>query len=289
MKRKTGDMLCLAILVVLSVLFLLPLLVTITNSFMPASEIATNYTSKLSVFDVVQGIKTKFIQIKLLPSVLTIAQYKEVLINQPSFLVLLLNSLKITVPVVVGNLVVSLLTAYGFTIWKWKHKEWLFLLYVVVMLLPSQAVLVPNFIVANQLGIADNYLAIILPGIFSPFGTFLLRQTMTAIPYEYIEAARMDGDGDLTILLKILLPQLKSGLAALAMLWFIEYWTIVDQVVIFIKDYYKEPLSVYLSRIAQDNIDIVFAVSCIYMFLPFYFLVIGQKNLEKGIELSGIK
>lgn len=289
MKRKPADMLCFAILVFLSVLFLLPLLVTVTNSFMPSSEIITNYTSKLSVFDVVEGIKNKFIQIKLLPSALTIEQYKEVLINQPSFLVLLLNSLKITVPVVAGNLIVSLLTAYGFTIWKWKHKEWLFLLYVVVMLLPLQAVLVPNFIVANKLGIADSYLAIILPGIFSPFGTFLLRQTMIAIPYEYIEAARMDGDGDMTILLKIMLPQLKSGLAALAMLWFIEYWTIVDQVVIFIKDYYKEPLSVYLSRIAQDNIDIVFAVSCIYMFLPFYFLVIGQKNLEKGIELSGIK
>lgn len=64
---------------------------------------------------------------------------------------------------------------------------------------------------------------------------------------------------------------------------------IVEQVIIFIKDYYKEPLSVFLSRISGDNISIVFAASCFYMFLPFYFLLIGQKNLEKGIELSGIK
>lgn len=289
MKIKISNMIIISVLTLLSVIFLFPLLVTISNSFMPSSEILTNYTSKLSVFDVIDGITKKFINIKLLPNMFTASQYNEVLIDQPSYLMLMMNSLKITIPVVIGNVIVSLFSAYGFTIWKFKYKEAVFLLYIIVMLMPLQAVLVPNFIVADKLGIRENYLAFILPGIFSPFGTFLLRQTMKAIPYEYLEAAKMDGDNDFKILINIIIPQMKSGLAALAMLVFIEYWNIVEQVVIFVKDYYKEPLSVFLSRISQDNIRIVFAASCIYMFLPFYFLVIGQKNLEKGIELSGIK
>ena len=289
MRAKISDIVIISVLTLISAIFLFPLLVTVTNSFMPSSEIITNYTSKLSIFDVLNGIAKKFINIKLLPGTLTASQYKEVLIDQPSYLLLMINSLKITVPVVIGNVLVSLLSAYGFTIWRWKYKEAVFLVYIIVMLMPLQAVLVPNYIVADMLGIKDSYLAIILPGIFSPFGTFLLRQTMKAVPYEYFEAAKMDGDNDFKILLNIIIPQMKSGLAALAMLVFIEYWNIVEQVVIFVKDYYKEPLSVFLSRISQDNISIVFAASCVYMFLPFYFLMIGQKNLEKGIELSGIK
>jgi multiple sugar transport system permease protein len=112
---------------------------------------------------------------------------------------------------------------------------------------------------------------------------------MKAIPGEYIEAARTDGCGNWKILSSIILPQMTSGLAALAMLVFIEYWNIVEQVVIFVKEYEKAPLSVFLSRISDGNISFVFAASCVYMFLPFYFLLIGQKNLEQGIELSGIR
>jgi multiple sugar transport system permease protein len=120
-------------------------------------------------------------------------------------------------------------------------------------------------------------------------GTFLLRQTMKSMPAEYIEAAKVDGNNDINVLIRIILPQMKSSIVALAMLTFIEYWNVVDQVIIFIKDYFREPLSVFLSRMSENNIGLIFAASCVYMFLPFYFLLIGQKNLEKGIEISGLK
>jgi multiple sugar transport system permease protein len=73
------------------------------------------------------------------------------------------------------------------------------------------------------------------------------------------------------------------------MLTFIEYWNLVDQAVVFIKDYFKEPLSVYLSRIASGNVGLIFAASVVYMFFPLWFLIMGQKDLEIGIELSGVK
>lgn len=287
LKYKRNVYIILAI--ILSTLFLFPIIVTFTNSFMTGIEINLNYTTKKSFFDILAGIKENFVDMNLIPREVSFNQYKEVLINQPAFMILLTNSLKITVPVVLGNVSISLLSAYGFTLWKWRYKEVIFLIYVVVMLMPLQAVIVPNYIIADKLNIKDNYLAIILPGIFAPFGTFLLRQNMKSMPKEYFEAASIDGAGYVYMLIHIVFPQMKSGIAALSMLVFIEYWNLVEQAIIFIKEYFNEPLSVYLSRIASDNIGVIFSASCIYMILPLWFLVSGQDNLEKGIELSGIK
>ena len=277
------------ILTLLGLLFLAPLIITFTNSFMKENEIAMNFTSRLTVFDIADGMTAKFRTIRLIPREAGLWQYMDVLINQPAFLILLTNSAKITAPVLLGNLVISTLTAYGFTINTWKFKEAIFSIYIVVMLMPLQAVLVPNYIIADMLNIKESYLAIILPGIFSPFGVFLMRQSMKALPAAYFEAARIDGAGNWYIFRRIVAPQMKSPAAALLMLMFIEYWNIVEQAVIFISDYKKEPLSVFLSRISEGRIGLVFAASCVYMFLPFWFLTIGQKDLERGIELSGVK
>lgn len=278
-----------SVLVVVAILFLLPLVITLSNSFMSEMEIARNYTARPDIFDLADGIAERFKVFKLIPERATLKQYYEVLLKQPAFMMLLVNSLKLTVPVTLGSLVVSMLTAYGFTIWNWKYKETLFQVYVLVMLMPLQAVLVPNYIIADILHIKDSYLAIILPGIFSPFGVFLMFQGMKAVPPAYFEAARMDGADNLYIFLHIVVPQLKSSAAALCMLVFIEYWNLVEPAVVFISDYTKEPLSVYLSRIADGKRGLIFAASVIYLLLPLWFLIAGQKNLEKGIELSGVK
>ena len=286
---KKRERIVMAVLSVFGLMFLLPLIITFSNSLMTESDIVLLYGARATLFDLMDGVVEKYRQIKLIPSTITFAQYKEVLVNQPFFMVLLTNSIKITLPVIAGNLFFSMLTAYGFTIWQWRYKEALFMVFIIVMLMPLQAVLVPNYIVADLLGIKTSYLAIILPGIFSPFGVFLMRQSMKTIPSAYFEAARMDGASNWHIFLYVVLPQLKPAIAALSMLMFIEYWNLVEQAVIFIDDYAREPLSVYLSRLAEGRMGIIFAASCVYMFLPLWFLLLGQKDLEKGIELSGVK
>jgi multiple sugar transport system permease protein len=274
---------------VLGALFLFPLVVTISGSFMTEQAILLNYSSGITSFDLSAGLTEKFKNILLIPNPVSVDQYAGVLINQPSFLVLLFNSIRITLPVTLGALCAGILTAYGFTLWQWKYKEQVFLAFIVVMLMPLQAVLVPNYIIAAIFGIQKSYLAIILPGIFSPFAVFLIRQSMKAIPPAYFEAARIDGAGNWYIVFHILIPQLKSAIAALCMLTFIEYWNLVEQAVIFIDDYRLEPLSIYLSRLADGKTALIFAASCVYMFLPVWFLFSGQRDLEKGIELSGVK
>ena len=276
-------------LTALGCLFLFPLIVTLAGSFMTERAILLHYSSRVTSFDLGAGITEKFKSMLLIPNPASLDQYAGVLINEPSFLALLFNSLKIALPVTLGALGTGILTAYGFTIWQWKYKERLFLAYIVVMLMPLQAVLVPNYIIAALFRIQKSYLAIILPGIFSPFGVFLVRQSMKAIPPAYFEAAKIDGAGNWYILFHIVIPQIKSAIAALCMLVFIEYWNLVEQAVIFIDDYRLEPLSIYLSRLADGRTALIFAASCVYMFLPIWFLFSGQRDLEKGIELSGVK
>ena len=288
-RRKRNEYIATVFLFAAGLLFLYPLIVTLTNSLMSEAEILLHYSTKLNLFDLMESITVKYRELRLIPDQLSLRQYAEVLLYQPSFLILLTNSLKITVPTLAGNLVFSLLTAYGFTIWKWRHKEAVFAVFVVVMLMPLQAVLVPNYIVADLLGIRTTYLAIILPGIFSPFGVFLMRQSMKSIPPTYLEAARIDGASHGQVFVRVVAPQMKSPVAALLMLMFVEYWNLVEQAVIFIEDYAREPLSVFLSRIAEGRISLVFAASCVYMFLPLWFLLLGQEDLEKGIELSGVR
>jgi multiple sugar transport system permease protein len=288
MKKKREKAVVL-FLVFTGIVSLFPLVAAFAGSFMTEKAITVNYSSRLNTFDVSEGITEKYKRIPLIPNPVSLEQYAETLINQPSFLTLLFNSLKITLPVTLGALGIAVLTAYGFHLWRWKHKEAVFMVYIVVMLMPLQAVLVPNYISAALMGIRKSPLAIILPGIFSPFGVFLMRQSMKTFPAAYFEAAEIDGAGDWYILFRIVLPQLKSSAAALCMLVFIEYWNVVEQAVIFIDDFTREPLSVYLSRMADGRTGIIFAASCIYMFPPLWFLFSGQKDLEKGIELSGVK
>jgi multiple sugar transport system permease protein len=286
-KRK--EALAQGALLMAAVLFVLPLAATFIGSLMTGQEIALNYSSRLTFFDAADGIVKKCMKLILIPQKVYAGQYADVLVNQSSFLLLLVNSLKIAVPVTLGSLAVSTLTAYGFTVSAWKYKEALFAVYVTVMLMPLQAVLVPNYLTAQALGLEHSYLAIILPGIFSPFGVFLIRQSMRAFPKAYFEAAQIDGASHWAVLWYILLPQLNSARAALCMLTFIEYWNVVEQAVIFIDDYTREPLSVYLSRLADKQSGLIFAASCVYMAPPLWFLFANQRDLEKGIELSGIK
>jgi multiple sugar transport system permease protein len=288
-KQKRTDLCATIILTVLGVLSAVPLLITVVGSLMPVNDIVAHYTTQLSVFDIINGTREKYIQIPLIPSRVTLEQYQNVLVIQPVCLMLLLNSIKITVPVVLGNLLVSVAAAYGFTVWKWRHKEKVFLIYIIIMLMPLQAVLVPNYIIAEQLRLNGSYLAIILPGIFSPFGTFLLRQSLKRLPKDCLEAAEIDGAGPLRVFWSIVLPQMKSGMAALVMLVFIEYWNVVEQVIVFLKEYYKQPLSVFLSYLPSENVGLIFAASTVYMLVPLWFLALGQKDLERGIELSSGK
>lgn len=273
---------------VAAVIFLLPTVLTIANSFMSASEINSNYGAVFATTE--EGSKVfiaEKVNLKFIPDMVSFSQYFTVLFKSPDYLLKFWNSVILVVPIVVFQLATATLAAYGFARLKGRLKEILFFVYIVVMLMPYQVTLVPNYLVSDWLNILDTRWAIILPGIFTPFSVFLLTKIMRRIPPVMIEAAKLDGAGELQIFMYICMPLCKSALYSVAILVFIDYWNMVEQPLILLSDQDLYPLSVFLSQINTGEIGLAFAVATIYMIPALLIFLYGEDYLVEGITYSG--
>jgi multiple sugar transport system permease protein len=283
--------LCLSIVLLLvGIIMIFPVVFTLTDSFMDGWEISEYYGAGGDKADAPEPAQ-RYIAFKLIPYEATLKQYRSILIDRPQYLFMFWNSVKLTLPIAAGQLVVAAMAAYAFMLLKSKLADAVFFLYIITMLLPFQVTLVPNYIVARKLGIMGSGLSIILPGIFGTFGVFLLRQYTVSIPPSYIEAAKIDGAGHVHIFLRIVLPLLRPGLSALFILLFMDNWNMVEQPLIFLSDPLKEPLSVFLSYIYKEEPEIAFAAAFVYMLPAILVFLYGEEYLVAGmgIQLSGIK
>ena len=271
-----------------AILFLLPTVLTITNSFMTQSEITANYGQIFQ--NASSGAKSfiaKTINLKFIPDKVSFSQYFTVLLKSPDYLLKFWNTVILVVPIVLAQLMVASIAAYGFTRWRGKVRDGIFFAYVILMLMPYQVTLVPNYLVSDWLGILNTRWAIILPGAFAPFSVFLLTKFMRRIPKALFESAKLDGAGDWQIFWNICLPQCRSALYSIAILVFIDYWNMVEQPLILLPNADMQPLSVYLSKINAGEIGVAFAVAVIYMIPGLLLFLHGEAYLVEGIAYSG--
>lgn len=268
--------------------FLMPIILTITNSFMSASEISANYGQIFATTDT--GGKTfiaERVNLKFIPDMVSFSQYVTVLLKSPDYLFKFWNSVILVVPIVVFQLFVASGAAFGFTRYRGRIKEMIFFLYIILMLMPYQVTLVPNYLVSDLLGILDTRWAIWLPGIFSPFAVFLLTKYMRRIPISVMEAAQIDGAGEWQIFRSICMPLCKGAICSVAILIFIDYWNMVEQPLILLADTELHPLSVFLSKINEGEVGLAFAVATIYMVIPLLVFLYGEDYLVEGITYQG--
>lgn len=278
-----------------AVMFILPTVLTLANSFMTANEISANYGAMMGNMSG-EGKKvfiSENVNLKFIPDKATLSQYKSVLFKNPEYLFKFWNSVILTVPITLFQLAVAVLTSYGFSRYNNKVKNLIFFAYVILMLMPYQVTLVPNYLVAKSFDILDTRWAIILPGIFSPFSVFLLTKVMQRIPISYVEAAKLDGANEWQIMTQIYVPMCKSALISIGMLVFIDYWNMVEQPIILITDpdavSALHPLSVFLSQINSGDIGLAFAVGTVYMIPTILMFLYGEDYLVEGITAGGIK
>ncbi len=260
-------------------LFLLPIVLTITNSFMASSEISANYGSVFAT-DANGGkvyIAEK-VNLKFIPDMVSFSQYGTVLFKSPDYLLKFWNSVILAGPS---------LASYGFTRYRGRIREIIFFAYIILMLMPYQVTLVPNYLVSDFLNLLDTNWAIWLPGIFSPFAVFLLTKFMRRIPDSVMEAAQIDGAGEWQIYRRICMPLCKGALYSAAILIFIDYWNMVEQPLILLSDPQTHPLSVFLSKINAGEIGLAFAVATIYMVPSLLIFLYGEEYLVDGITYQG--
>ena len=271
-----------------ALLFLMPIVLTITNSFMSASEISANYGQVFATTDTGGKVYiAEKVNLKFIPDMVSFSQYITVLFKSPEYLLKFWNSVILVVPIVAFQLLVAAGASFGFTRYRGRVKEIIFFVYIILMLMPYQVTLVPNYLVSDWLNILDTNWAIWLPGIFSPFAVYLLTKYMRRIPASVMEAAQIDGAGEWQIFRKICMPLCKGAMCSIAILIFIDYWNMVEQPLILLSDPEKHPLSVFLSKINSGEIGLAFAVATIYMVPPILVFLYGEDYLVEGITYQG--
>nr|WP_296440888.1 carbohydrate ABC transporter permease [uncultured Acetatifactor sp.] len=289
-KRRQTAKIALATIVAatFAILFLMPIVLTITNSFMAASEISANYGSIFATD--ANGGKvyiSERVNLKFIPDMVSLSQYNTVLFKSPEYLFKFWNSVILVGPIVIFQLIVASLASYGFARYRGRIREIIFFAYIILMLMPYQVTLVPNYLVSDWLNLLDTNWAIWLPGIFSPFAVFLLTKFMRRIPASVMEAAQIDGAGEWQIYRRICLPLCKGAICSAAILVFIDYWNMVEQPLILMSDAEQHPLSVFLSKINAGEIGLAFAVATIYMVPSLLIFLYGEEYLVDGITYQG--
>ena len=282
------------IAMIFAVSFLLPTILTFANSFMSEQEISSNYgaifndyTSSDDGGKKTTTYRSKTVNLKLIPDKVVGTQYETVLLKSPDYLMKFWNSVLLTLPIMIFQIIIALGASYCFARFRGRLREMIFFLYLVLMLMPYQVTLVPNYLVASTLNLLDTRWAIILPGIFAPFSVYLLTKFMRRIPESVIEAAKLDGANEWQIFRKIAIPMCKGPIASVAILVFIDYWNMVEQPLIMMSDSAFHPLSVFLSQINKGEIGLAFAIATIYMVPPILIFLYGEEYLVDGIAYSG--
>ena len=203
------------------------------------------------------------------------------------------NSVLVAGARVVGELLTSSLAAYAFARMRFRGRNALFVLYVSTLIIPYQMLLVPRFILYRELHIYDTLWALILPGIFTAFGTFLLRQFFMTIPQDLSDAARVDGASDLQIYWRIILPLAKPAMASLAILAFVWSWNDYETPLVMLstESHFTIPLGLtrYMDEGGGFSAALIMAgsVSSILPVLVVFLLL--QRQFIAALARSGLK
>jgi multiple sugar transport system permease protein len=203
-----------------------------------------------------------------------------------------LNSLFVTTASTLGYLFFSSLTGYAFAKGRFVGKSVLFIILLTTLMIPFEIRMIPMYLLMRQLHLNDTYAALILPFITGGFGTFLMRQYISAIPDELIDAARIDGASEMTIYARVILPLCGPALAALTVLSALWRWNDVLWPLLVISDRSMYTITFGLAIAGRSQgiyTGVALATSAIAI-LPLMILYLFlQRYIIQGIMLTGLK
>lgn len=235
--------------------------------------------------------QSRFDTVSLLPQRFSLDNFTRVFATWPVD-VWFVNSVAITVITTVLTVVVSVLAGYAFAKLEFPAKTPLFLLLLATMMIPTQAILVPQFRIVNALGLVGTFWAVIIPGAAATFGIFLARQFMLAIPTQLMEAAKLDGAGPFRIFWSIVLPLCKPLLAVLTLLALMYQWNDFLWPLIALKDpsLYTLPIGLqFLQGQYQTDYGALMAMT-LFSVAPLVVLFLAfQRFFVQGLATTGLR
>ena len=271
------------LLALLAILLLLPMVQTFLYSFSSIPEMQGLMEQR--------GKRTEtWMDLHLSPHQISLGQYEQVLVKDDEILHFFTNSVIYAAAILLGQAFVIPAMAFGLSKFKFRGRETLFFMIVMLMLLPFQVTMVPNVLTLRFMGLLNTRWAIILPMLFAPFFIFLLRQYMIALPDELLEAASIDGAGPFRSFLWIVLPVCRPVLGAAAALSFAESWNLVEQPITYLTAAKAlEPLSTQFNQLTRKVSGYEFAGAALYILPALLIYLFFQEDILAGIQLTEMK
>jgi multiple sugar transport system permease protein len=275
--RAVGDsrghaLLVHAALIVLTLLSLAPLLWMLSVSFMPA------------------GGASRFPP-PLLPDVPTLDNYRA-LFQRIGMGGYFLNSVLVSSAITLLSLLINAMAGYAFAKLRFAGRERIFKALLAALVIPSQVTMLPLFLMLKEMGLVNSYAGVVIPGLASIFGIFLVRQYARSIPDELMEAARIDGAGEWRIFFRIVLPMLKPVLVTLAIFTFMGSWNDFMWPLIVLTDQTHQTLPVALASLSREHIQDVemMMAGAVLTVTPVLLLFLAlQRYYIQGLLLGSVK
>jgi len=271
---STGDVLTYVVLTIAAILVLMPLLWMFSTSLRP---IADSYKLPPA----------------WLPTQLRLENYAAPFESSVPFLQLFVNSLRITLAVTLGQLVTCSLAGYAFARLRFPGNNVLFLILLASLMVPNQVTIIPIYLSMVSWGFMNNPLAIILPGLISAFGVFLMRQFFKTLPQELLDAARVDGAGHVRVFLQIAVPLSGASLATLAIITFNSVWNSYFLPLIFLKSWDQmtlpQGIALLTGYMGSGNPSVVMAAVTMALLPVLLVFIIAQRWIIEALTRTGIK
>ncbi len=241
------------------------------------------------------SLKTQYDAVKIppvwFPNPPQFENYIEIFKQQP-MMKFMLNTIKIVVIVVLGQLFFSSLAAYSFARIDFKGNRIMFFFYIATLMVPGQVTMIPLYLIFAKTHLTDTHLALILPGFFSAFGVFLLRQFFMQLPKELEEAAEIDGCNPFMTYWMIMLPLIKPALTTLTVFTFMNTWNDYLGPLLYLSTTSKFTMTMGIALfkgIYTSQWNLVMAGSVVSIIPILIIYLIGQRYFVEGIAFSGVK
>lgn len=203
------------------------------------------------------------------------------------------NSVVVATSVTVINLIVSSLGGYGLAKFQFPGRTLIFLFILSIMMVPFQVIVIPLYIIVRGFGWINSYWGLIIPGSVSGFGVFFMRQSIMTLPTEFLEAARLDGAGEMHIYMRVLLPLISPALAALGVLTFLGSWNNLLWPLLIVQNQALRTLPIGLAQMATSQYGVQYnllmtgaVVSSLPVMLVF---LVARKYFVRGVAMGGMK
>ena len=272
MSKRVATILVHGALVAASALTLLPLLWMISASLMPTGEASA-------------------VPPRWLPSTPTLAHYRE-LFTRLDLARAFLNSLGIAVVTTVVSVTLNALAGYGFARFRFAGRDRIFALLLLALVIPGQLGMLPLFLMLRTLGLVNTYLGVLIPGLASIFGIFLVRQYALGIPESVLAAARIDGAGELRLFWSIVVPLCRPVLVTLAIFTFMGTWNDFLWPLIVLSDTRLQTLPVALANLLGEHVQDteLMMAGAVLTVLPVIAVFLAlQRSYIEGIATGSVK